>query len=691
MNIRRKQWSRAQGLFNILMALGLLSLLLVPGGAVQAQEELPPAPLAPQVTWSDLGAAQQTFEVNGEAVTLSGIAYEPSQAFNLEASEEVSAYYSTGNLEKLGWKYISSTSSSNSVVSVYFHSAGVYALVEFEGCGDETSATCVAVWESTASEIVPVPGDDKIVAPQALGTLGKSSPANGATGVNTNPNISWTSYTGTDLSRYRYCIDESNNSSCDSSGGWSAVFGKTNADVSGLKSNTKYYWQVQAVLNDDTKVDANGGSWWSFTTKSEAVPGSFGKTVPFNGAGGQPVTPTLAWQASSNATSYEYCVDTIGNNVCDTAWVSTTSTYATVMSGISANVIYFWQVRAVNSGGKVEANGGTWFLFATAVAAPANDKVDTALTASVPYASFVNTTSATVDTGTANACSPSLGLVSVWYKYSATSNRKIYLDTFGTPYNTFIAVWTKNPDSTLNLVTCVDDSNGTQQTLVSLTVSSGTTYYIQVAQRNASAPTVVPGGNLTFHITSFGDVPGTNPFWKWVEGIYAAGITGGCSTGPELYYCPATIVNRAQVAVFLLRGMHGASYNPPPVGGSTGFADVPTDYWAAAWIKQLAAEGITSGCGNGNYCPERQMSRAEMSIFLLLAKHGSGYVPPAVGSTTGFADVPTNYWAAPWIKQLAAEGITSGCGNGNYCPSGLVSREQMAVFISNTFSISPLP
>ena len=690
MNIRRKQLSRVQVLINILMALGLVSLLLGPGGTVQAQEGLPPAPLAPQLQWSDLGTAERTLEVNGEVVTLYGTAYVPNKVFNLEASEDVSAFYAPTNLEKLGWNFIGTTPSSNSVVSMYFHTYGVFALVELTVCGDERPATCVTVWVSTVSDIMPAPAGEEMVEALVVGTFGKSSPANGATGVNTNLNISWTSYTGTNLNRYRYCIDESNNSQCDASGGWTAVFGRTNTDVSGLEPNTRYYWQIQAVLNDTTKVDANSGSWWSFTTRSETVPGSFSKTVPLNGATGQSVTPTLAWQANSRATSYEYCVDTIGNNVCDTTWLSTTSTYVTLLSGINTNVIYFWQVRAVNSGGKVEANGGTWYVFAAA-AAPANDKVDTALTASVPYESFVNTTSATLDTGTVNACSPSLGLASVWYKYTATSNRQIYIDTFGTPYNTFIAVWTRNPDGTLNQVTCADDSNGTQQSLVNLAVSSGTTYYIQVAQRNASAPTVSPGGTLNFHITSFGDVTGTSPYWKAVEGIYAAGITGGCSPGPDHYYCPAAAVDRAQMAVFLLRGMNGASYNPPSVGGSTGFTDVPASHWAAAWIKQLAVEGMTAGCGSGLFCPGQPVDRAQMAVFLLRAKHGSNYVPPVMGSTTGFTDVPTDHWAAPWIKQLAAEGITSGCGPGLFCPAIAVTREQMAVFISNTFNIPRLP
>jgi hypothetical protein len=76
-----------------------------------------------------------------------------------------------------------------------------------------------------------------------------------------------------------------------------------------------------------------------------------------------------------------------------------------------------------------------------------------------------------------------------------------------------------------------------------------------------------------------------------------------------------------------------------------------------------------------------------MAVFLLRAKYGASYNPPAVGSTTGFADVPPTYWAAAWIKQLVAEGITSGCGAATYCPDAPVTRAQMAVFLVKTFNL----
>ncbi|MBI3161559.1 MAG: S-layer homology domain-containing protein [Chloroflexi bacterium] len=184
--------------------------------------------------------------------------------------------------------------------------------------------------------------------------------------------------------------------------------------------------------------------------------------------------------------------------------------------------------------------------------------------------------------------------------------------------------------------------------------------------------------------TTFTDVPESYWAHDFIERLYNAGITGGCSASP-LMYCPEATVTRAQMAIFILRGMHGSTYTPPPATGTV-FADVPAGAFAAAWIEQLAAEGITGGCGGGNYCPNANVTRAQMAIFLLRGEHGSGYVPPA--ATGGvFGDVPAGSFAADWIEQLAREGVTSGCGGGNYCPNANVTRAEMAVFLVRAFSL----
>ena len=184
----------------------------------------------------------------------------------------------------------------------------------------------------------------------------------------------------------------------------------------------------------------------------------------------------------------------------------------------------------------------------------------------------------------------------------------------------------------------------------------------------------------------FQDVPPGHWAFGFINRLYGAGITAGCSMNP-LKYCPDQTVTRAQMAIFLERGMRSPDYNPPAVGPGTGFNDVAPNAFAAAWIKQLAADGITSGCGGGNYCPNNPVTRAQMAIFLLRAKYGAGYTPPPVGQSTGFNDVAPDNIYAPWIKQLAAEGITAGCGGGNYCPNNAVTRAQMAVFLVKTFNL----
>ena len=115
---------------------------------------------------------------------------------------------------------------------------------------------------------------------------------------------------------------------------------------------------------------------------------------------------------------------------------------------------------------------------------------------------------------------------------------------------------------------------------------------------------------------------------------------------------------------------------------SVEFADVPTSSPFHADIITIAAAGITSGCGGGNYCPTAPVRRDQMAVFLLKSEHGSSYVPP---TCTGlFADVPCPSPFADWIEQLSIEGVTSGCGGDNYCPASPVTRAQMAVFLLKT-------
>lgn len=182
---------------------------------------------------------------------------------------------------------------------------------------------------------------------------------------------------------------------------------------------------------------------------------------------------------------------------------------------------------------------------------------------------------------------------------------------------------------------------------------------------------------------TFADVQPTYFAWPFVETIFARAITSGCG-GDN--YCPESTITRAEMAVFLLIAEHGPGYMPPPATGTV-FNDVPAGSFAAAFIEQLAHEGVTTGCGGGNYCPGSSTTRDQMATFLLLTKEGSGYTPPACTTPT-FSDVPCSSSFAPWIDELARRGVTGGCGGGNYCPASSVTRGQMAVFLATTFGMA---
>ncbi|HAE59443.1 MAG TPA: hypothetical protein DCG54_08045, partial [Anaerolineae bacterium] len=90
------------------------------------------------------------------------------------------------------------------------------------------------------------------------------------------------------------------------------------------------------------------------------------KISPTNGATDVPLSPTLAWAALEGTTSYEYCYSSAPGPCFK--WNSVGGDTSITLSGLAPNYTYYWQVRAVNSGGVIEADDGTWWSFNTIAA-----------------------------------------------------------------------------------------------------------------------------------------------------------------------------------------------------------------------------------------------------------------------------------------------------------------------------------
>ena len=179
----------------------------------------------------------------------------------------------------------------------------------------------------------------------------------------------------------------------------------------------------------------------------------------------------------------------------------------------------------------------------------------------------------------------------------------------------------------------------------------------------------------------FEDVPVDHWARVYIEALYAEGYVAGCNANPMMY-CPDATMTRAESAVFVERGVHGASYMPAPPTSSA-FSDVPLWEWFAKWAGGLFEDGYTAGCGTDPliYCPLQEHTRTEGAVFFLRMMQGADYVPP---DPTGiFGDVPMGFWGAKWAEAAYSAGLIPACATSpelRFCPDAPLDRA-MAAFM----------
>lgn len=192
---------------------------------------------------------------------------------------------------------------------------------------------------------------------------------------------------------------------------------------------------------------------------------------------------------------------------------------------------------------------------------------------------------------------------------------------------------------------------------------------------------IVPG------LSSAADLPPGGTFYDddasvhegAIEALLDAGVTRGCAISPARY-CPKDPVTREAMAAFLYRAL-----DLQPTEATDLFLDDDTSPFEAE-IDALAVAGIATGCGNGLFCPERNVTRAEMASFLVRAFVGDGTfdpVPDAFTDDDGSVHEPD-------IDRLAAIGVTNGCAEDQYCPHAAVTRAEMASFITRAMGLDPI-
>ena len=167
-------------------------------------------------------------------------------------------------------------------------------------------------------------------------------------------------------------------------------------------------------------------------------------------------------------------------------------------------------------------------------------------------------------------------------------------------------------------------------------------------------------------------------FYTPVNYAYERGLFSGMD---ENHFDPGGSMNRAMLMSVLHR-LAGA----PADGGGLSFADVPDGQWYSQAVRWGAAQGITSGTGEGVFSPFNQVTREQTVVMLYnyttkYLKRGSG----TVANLSDYQDLDrVSEWARPAMAWAVGQGIVSGVNNGGLLtlePQRGATRAEMATML----------
>lgn len=223
----------------------------------------------------------------------------------------------------------------------------------------------------------------------------------------------------------------------------------------------------------------------------------------------------------------------------------------------------------------------------------------------------------------------------------------------------------------LDWVSLLAGRSGTGSGMITYSVSLNDT-----GQPRKGAITI---GNQTFTIRQAKSVfkDATDPtYWAYpyIYAIYMEGITVGCKNNE---YCPLDKVTRGQMAAFIIRSSYGENFNYTT---TPYFTDVPSANVFFRYVQKLKDVGITAV--SGTYDIDGYVTRGQMAAFIIRALYGENF---EFTTSRYFSDVPTTNVFFKYIQRLKEDGITTVTGK--YDVDSIVTREQMAAFISRAFLV----
>ena len=107
------------------------------------------------------------------------------------------------------------------------------------------------------------------------------------------------------------------------------------------------------------------------------------------------------------------------------------------------------------------------------------------------------------------------------------------------------------------------------------------------------------------------------------------------------------------------------------------FDDVPANAWYAKAVNTLASLGVVSGVGNGDFEPERSITRAEFTSIAMKFAEGK------TGGTNIFSDVKSTDWFYRAVVNSTQYGWIHGYGDGTFRPNNPITRVEVTAIVNN--------
>lgn len=109
------------------------------------------------------------------------------------------------------------------------------------------------------------------------------------------------------------------------------------------------------------------------------------------------------------------------------------------------------------------------------------------------------------------------------------------------------------------------------------------------------------------------------------------------------------------------------------------FSDVKESDWFYGDVAYAVTHGLFAGTSATTFSPQLQMTRG-MVVTVLGRLAG---IDPADYTGTGFDDVDSDRYYAPYVKWAAALGIVNGVGDNLFAPDANITRQDLCVILSN--------